>query len=164
MKHIQAPDYSFNRVFNKMYGVLIESDLRASYVAAKQRTKQRLRQRYNAVFSPSSSEAAALSAPPATPSPSAAASFSAAELAPLYGQYGLFRSAVFYVVGHASRALLFNLNTTTVEGAENLHDALRRPAGQALVTVSNHIAALDDPLVVSAILEPESLSKTETVR
>ncbi|MEW5301950.1 MAG: hypothetical protein WDW36_004773 [Sanguina aurantia] len=164
MKHIQAPDYSFNRVFNKMYGVLIESDLRASYVAAKQRTKQRLRQRYNAVFSPSSSEAAALSAPPATPSPSAAASFSAAELAPLYGQYGLFRSAVFYVVGHASRALLFNLNTTTVEGAENLHDALRRPAGQALVTVSNHIAALDDPLVVSAILEPESLSQTETVR
>lgn len=74
------------------------------------------------------------------------------------------QSAVFYMVGHASRALLYKFNNTTVTGGENLHNALRRPKGQALITVSNHIAALDDPLVVSAILEPQSLSETETVR
>lgn len=90
MKTTQAPDYSFNRVFNKMHRVLVESDFRASYVAAKQRTKQRL---YDA-FSSSRTDTTVSVDPPAAPSVSAAASFTAAELEPLYGEYGLFRVSI----------------------------------------------------------------------
>ncbi len=32
--------------------------------------------------------------------------------------------------------------------------ALKRPKGQALITVCNHVAALDDPLVMSALIPP----------
>lgn len=35
---------------------------------------------------------------------------------------------------------------------------------QALITVSNHVAALDDPLVVSALLPPGALGRPRALR
>jgi len=37
-------------------------------------------------------------------------------------------------------------------------------APQALITVSNHVAALDDPLVVSALLPPGALGRPAALR
>jgi len=40
----------------------------------------------------------------------------------------------------------------------------RARAAQALITVSNHVAALDDPLVVSALLPPGALGRPAAMR
>ena len=47
-------------------------------------------------------------------------------------------------------------NETVTRGEEHLHRALRREKGQPLITVSNHVASIDDP-VVTATLVPSSL-------
>ncbi|KXZ56767.1 hypothetical protein GPECTOR_1g691 [Gonium pectorale] len=56
------------------------------------------------------------------------------------------------------------LNSTHIEGQERLAAALSRPTGQGLVTVSNHVAALDDPLVVAAMLPERTLEQPEALR
>lgn len=72
--------------------------------------------------------------------------------------------SVIYIIGQASRWFMNDLNNTEVQGADVLGAALRRPAGQALITVSNHVAAMDDPLVVSSILPQEALSEPAAIR
>lgn len=71
---------------------------------------------------------------------------------------------VLCVLGSAARSYMTSLNTTRVEGAELMASALRRPVGQALITVSNHVAALDDPLVVSALLPEGALQQPGSIR
>lgn len=71
---------------------------------------------------------------------------------------------VLLAVGSASRAYMTSLNTTSVEGGGHLAAALERPAGQALITVCNHVAALDDPLVVSALLPEAALQQPDKLR
>jgi monolysocardiolipin acyltransferase len=61
------------------------------------------------------------------------------------------------MVGHVSRAFMTVLNTTTIEGAEHVAAALQRPANQPLISVSNHVAAMDDPLVVATLLPSSDL-------
>ena len=56
------------------------------------------------------------------------------------------------------------LNDTSVHGAKNLEAALHRPSGQALITVSNHVAALDDPLVMSLIIPQSYYGQPESIR
>lgn len=74
------------------------------------------------------------------------------------------QSAVLYLVGHASRAYMLSLNSTRVEGLEVVEQAMARPAGQPLITVSNHVAALDDPLVMAALLPPGALEQPQALR
>lgn len=45
-----------------------------------------------------------------------------------------------------------------------MKSALERPSGTPLITVSNHVGAVDDPLVTSAIVPPEYLGKPKTLR
>jgi len=55
-------------------------------------------------------------------------------------------------------------NSTTVEGAEHMKAALDRQQGRPLITVCNHVASLDDPLVMSTILPPELYSDASQLR
>lgn len=74
------------------------------------------------------------------------------------------QKAVIYLVGNASRIYMQTLNTTTFSGLEHMEAALQRPTGQPLITVSNHVAAMDDPLVVSNVVPPQYLGKPEAMR
>ena len=56
------------------------------------------------------------------------------------------------------------LNSTEVEGAEHMERALQRPPQQPLITVCNHVAAMDDPLVMSAIIPPQYLAQPRSLR
>ncbi len=55
-------------------------------------------------------------------------------------------------------------NTVHVSGGEHVRAALARPANQALITVCNHVAALDDPLIVASLLPPEVLDQPDRLR
>lgn len=61
------------------------------------------------------------------------------------------------VVG-GSKLLMSGLGTTKITNSQHIHAALHRPQGQALITVSNHTSALDDPLVLSMLLPDELVS------
>eukprot|EP00894_Picocystis_sp_ML_P003037 jgi/Pico_ML_1/53554/g4084.t1 len=73
--------------------------------------------------------------------------------------------ATLAAVGGASRFFMLHLNNTHVQGAEHLNQALlHRKQGQALITVSNHVAAMDDPLVSAAIVPPEVIFDRDQLR
>ncbi|CAG9463138.1 unnamed protein product [Pedinophyceae sp. YPF-701] len=67
-------------------------------------------------------------------------------------------------LGLLSRAWMTLLNTTRVYGRENIEAALHRDQRRALITVSNHAAALDDPLVTAAVLPLDKLLRADDVR
>jgi monolysocardiolipin acyltransferase len=67
-------------------------------------------------------------------------------------------------VGAASKLFLAGASQTTVQGAEVMQAALERPRGQPLITVSNHVASLDDPLVTAALVPPRYLLRPDTLR
>jgi len=69
-----------------------------------------------------------------------------------------------YILAHASRSFMTVANSTTVEGAEHMKAALDRQQGRPLITVCNHVASLDDPLVMSTILPPELYSDASQLR
>lgn len=54
--------------------------------------------------------------------------------------------------------------TTSVVGGEIMEAAFKRPEDQPLITVSNHVAALDDPLVVAAVTPSKVLVQPQHVR
>lgn len=56
------------------------------------------------------------------------------------------------------------LTNTTIHDSHHLLEAMHRPSGQPLITVSNHVAALDDPLVTSALLPLSSFLSPAAVR
>ncbi|GFZ07082.1 phospholipid/glycerol acyltransferase family protein [Actinidia rufa] len=61
------------------------------------------------------------------------------------------------VIGNACHVFMHGLNRVQIYGAEKLHQALlNRPAKQPLITVSNHVASMDDPLVIASLL-PRSI-------
>lgn len=76
--------------------------------------------------------------------------------AALLGSDGLGRALVTRGLAGICRAFMSSATDVTITGAAaGLAAALAaRPPGQALLTVSNHASALDDPLVVSALLPP----------
>lgn len=79
--------------------------------------------------------------------------------------HNLLRSAALAAVGGASRFFMLHLNNTQVQGAEHLYKALQhRKPGQALITVSNHVAAMDDPLVSAAIVPSELIFNRDQLR
>ena len=56
------------------------------------------------------------------------------------------------------------LSTTEIEGQEVLQKAFERPSTQGLITVSNHTCALDDPLILAAMMPEGSLSQPHLFR
>ncbi|CAN1729744.1 N-acylphosphatidylethanolamine synthase [Linum perenne] len=58
------------------------------------------------------------------------------------------RKAVFVMVGTFAKAVTSLLNNTSVHNADTLLRLVRsRPSGVPLITVSNHMSTLDDPLM-----------------
>jgi monolysocardiolipin acyltransferase len=74
------------------------------------------------------------------------------------------QTSIIYILATASRSFMHTLNTTEVHGAEQMQLALERPEGQALITVSNHVAAMDDPLVLSTIVPPSYFTRPDQIR
>ncbi|KAL6132725.1 hypothetical protein ACLB2K_064964 [Fragaria x ananassa] len=69
------------------------------------------------------------------------------------------------VIGNVCHVFMNGLNRVQVYGLEKLHDALLcRPKDRPLLTVSNHVASMDDPLVVAALLPPNVLLDAKNLR
>lgn len=69
------------------------------------------------------------------------------------------------LIGNVCHAFMHGLNYTEVYGAEKLQEAIKnRPKGQPLITVSNHVASVDDPLVISSVLPPRLLLDAKSIR
>ena len=97
-------------------------------------------------------------------SSSVAAGLDARAVDAALGSNGLLRSLVVASVGGACKLFLSGASRTTVEGMEHMRAALERPPGQALITVSNHVGSIDDPLITSAIVPPEFLLRPSSLR
>ncbi|GMN43909.1 hypothetical protein TIFTF001_013105 [Ficus carica] len=69
------------------------------------------------------------------------------------------------VIGNVCHVFMNGLNRIQVYGVEKLHEALlHRPKGKSLLTVSNHVASMDDPLVIAALLPPRVLLDAQNLR
>ncbi|KAK6143933.1 hypothetical protein DH2020_024281 [Rehmannia glutinosa] len=61
------------------------------------------------------------------------------------------------VLGNVCHVFMHGLNRVQIFGAEKLQQVLlHRPDDKPLITVSNHVAAMDDPLVIASLL-PRSM-------
>ncbi|CAL9207077.1 unnamed protein product [Musa hybrid cultivar] len=68
-------------------------------------------------------------------------------------------------IGNACYVFMHGLNDVKIYGAEKLHQALKqRPEGKSLLTVSNHVAAVDDPLVIASLLPPSVMLNAHDLR
>lgn len=74
------------------------------------------------------------------------------------------QTAVMYLLAHASRGFMTRINSTSVEGGQHMEAALSRELGRPLITVSNHVASMDDPLVMSTILPPSVYADPQQLR
>ena len=69
-----------------------------------------------------------------------------------YGDDDTQQRVAIGVVGTLARIFLRGLNNFTMHESHHLDCALARPKGTALLSVSNHIATIDDPHLLSAIV------------
>ncbi|WOL00433.1 hypothetical protein Cni_G09146 [Canna indica] len=68
-------------------------------------------------------------------------------------------------IGNACYVFMHGLNHVQIYGAEKLRHALeQRPEGKPLLTVSNHVAAIDDPLVIASLLPPSVMLNAHDLR
>lgn len=69
------------------------------------------------------------------------------------------------ILGNVCHVFMNGLNRVQVYGLEKLHTALlERPKGKPLLTVSNHVASMDDPLVIASLLPPQVLLDARNLR
>ncbi|KAK4282781.1 hypothetical protein QN277_014115 [Acacia crassicarpa] len=69
------------------------------------------------------------------------------------------------VLGNVCHVFMNGLNRVQVHGLEKLHKPLlHRPKGKPLLTVSNHVASMDDPLVIASLLPPHVLLDAQNLR
>lgn len=69
------------------------------------------------------------------------------------------------VLGNVCHVFMHGLNRVQIYGAEKLHQAVsHRPENQSLITVSNHVAAVDDPLVLASLLPRSVLLDAHNLR
>nr|GLL37326.1 tafazzin isoform X1 [Ipomoea trifida] len=69
------------------------------------------------------------------------------------------------LLGNVCHVFMHGLNQVQIYGAEKLHQAvLNRPGDKPLITVSNHVASMDDPLVIAALLPPSVIFDAQTLR
>ncbi|KAL9250285.1 Tafazzin-like protein [Drosera capensis] len=77
----------------------------------------------------------------------------------------LLQAVAVPILGNVCHVFMTGLNRVQVYGVEKLHEALlHRPKGRPLITVSNHVASMDDPLVISALLPPRVLMEAHNLR
>ncbi|GJU86260.1 tafazzin isoform X1 [Tanacetum coccineum] len=68
------------------------------------------------------------------------------------------------VLGNVCHVFMHGLNHVQIYGGEKLQQALSRPDKTPLITVSNHIASMDDPLVIAALLPSSVLIHARNLR
>ncbi|KAL4580048.1 hypothetical protein LXL04_016223 [Taraxacum kok-saghyz] len=69
------------------------------------------------------------------------------------------------IIGNVCHVFMHGLNDVQIYGGEKLQQALvKRPNKTPLITVSNHIASMDDPLVISALLPKSVLLDARNLR
>ncbi|CAA0831485.1 Phospholipid/glycerol acyltransferase family protein [Striga hermonthica] len=69
------------------------------------------------------------------------------------------------VIGNVCHVFMHGLNRIQIFGAEKLeHALLHRPENKPLLTVSNHVAAMDDPLVIASLLPRSMLLDAKGLR
>lgn len=69
------------------------------------------------------------------------------------------------ILGNVCHVFMHGLNRVQIYGAEKLHKALRdRSKDKPLITVSNHVASMDDPLVIASLLPPRVLMDAQQLR
>ncbi|PON52088.1 Tafazzin [Trema orientale] len=69
------------------------------------------------------------------------------------------------VLGNVCHVFMHGLNRIHVYGIEKLHEALlHRPKDKPLITVSNHVASVDDPFIIAALLPPRVLLDAQNLR
>ncbi|XP_024391263.1 uncharacterized protein [Physcomitrium patens] len=77
----------------------------------------------------------------------------------------LAQAVMLPAVGGVCHVWMHGLNITEVYGAEKLHKVINnRPGGQSLITVCNHVASMDDPLVMAALLPPRLFLQPKSLR
>ncbi|XP_052192947.1 uncharacterized protein LOC127801671 [Diospyros lotus] len=77
----------------------------------------------------------------------------------------LLRALTVPLIGNACHIFMHGLNSVEIYGAEKLHWALlNRHDKQPLITVSNHVASVDDPLVIASLLPPSTLLNAHRLR
>ncbi|KIZ00923.1 putative lysophosphatidylcholineacyltransferase [Monoraphidium neglectum] len=165
-----------HRAFARLQQLVVSGDPRAVWAAGKERAKERLREacaamgrRLEEAGAPAGQQEQQRMEARSAHGVDGGAVVAAAEvdeqqLKHLYGTDGWARAGIMYALAHFGRAWMTQLNTTTVQGAEHLAAALAREPGRPLITVSNHVASIDDPLVVAALLPPEVFASPEKLR
>ncbi|GJM91974.1 hypothetical protein PR202_ga08397 [Eleusine coracana subsp. coracana] len=69
------------------------------------------------------------------------------------------------LIGNACYVFMHGLNSVQIYGAEKLHQALQeRAKGKPLLTVSNHVAAMDDPFIIASLLPPSVMLQAQKLR
>ncbi|CAH9087384.1 unnamed protein product [Cuscuta europaea] len=69
------------------------------------------------------------------------------------------------LLGNVCHVFMHGLNEVQIYGLEKLHQAvLNRPGDKPLITVSNHVASMDDPLVIAALLPRSVIFNAQTLR
>ena len=81
-----------------------------------------------------------------------------------YGDDESRRSLAVGVFGTLCRAFLKGGNSLTVHDRHHFDRALERPKGTALLSVSNHIATIDDPHLLSSIVPYSVLLRARDMR
>ncbi|ERN02214.1 tafazzin isoform X1 [Amborella trichopoda] len=77
----------------------------------------------------------------------------------------MLRAVAVPVLGNMCYVFMHGLNCIQIYGAEKLHKALtQRSIDQSLITVSNHVAAVDDPFVIASLLPPSVLLDARSLR
>eukprot|EP00798_Chlamydomonas_sp_ICE-L_P002724 gene2724-12597_t len=147
---------SLNSAFEKVKFALLKSDMRMLWHACKQTARSYWNQGRGTQAVPVSAADVVGKVEPTPIDPT--------KLDHLYGKNDVFRTSFLYIISKASQVFMHTLNTTEVQGAEVMEMAMARPKGQALITVCNHVAALDDPLVLTAIMPKEYHASAEAMR
>ncbi|VFR01759.1 unnamed protein product [Cuscuta campestris] len=69
------------------------------------------------------------------------------------------------LLGNVCHVFMHGFNQVQIYGAEKLHQAvLNRPGDKPLITVSNHVASMDDPLVLAAVLPRSVIFDAQALR
>ncbi|KAJ8752475.1 hypothetical protein K2173_004763 [Erythroxylum novogranatense] len=77
----------------------------------------------------------------------------------------MLRSVTLPLIGNMCHVFMNGLNSVQVYGVEKLYEALlRRPENKPLLTVSNHVASVDDPFVIASLLPPRVLLDAQNIR
>eukprot|EP00962_Isochrysis_galbana_P060069 scaffold34051_cov124-Isochrysis_galbana.AAC.1 len=69
------------------------------------------------------------------------------------------RAVAIGIMGPVCRLVVRGLNHLHVHDIHHLEKSLKRPVGTGLLTISNHIATIDDPHLIAAVVPPRMLMR-----